>query len=433
MNIAILGYDVEGRASYEYFKAQGHQLTICDQNPDITVPGGVPTVLGDGYLDDLDRFDRLVRTPGLPPDQIVSKNPGVTAKITTLTNEFLRVCPTHTVIGVTGTKGKGTTSTLITRMLEAAGKSVRLGGNIGLPPLTFLPELTPESWVVLELSSFQLVDLQISPHIAVCLMVAPEHLNWHARLDDYHQAKAQLFAHQVPGDIAIYFADNAVSQQVAAYGSGQKIPYYAPPGATVSDDDATISIAGQVICRTDELKLLGRHNWQNVCAAVTAAWQATQDVEALRSVLTTFGGLEHRLQLVRELDGIRYYDDSFGTAPETAIVAMQAFQEPKVLILGGSDKGASYDELAHVVAADDIRSVLLIGDQADRIQSALEAAGFTAFQAGGDSMTEIVAQARASAQPGDVILLSTGCASFGMFKNYKDRGQQFTAAVQALV
>jgi UDP-N-acetylmuramoylalanine--D-glutamate ligase len=430
MKIAILGYDVEGQASYQYFAAQGQELTILDQNPDLLLPAGVPGVLGEHYLDNLDRFDLLVRTPGLPPEQILAKNPGVADKITTLTNEFLRACPTRNIIGVTGTKGKGTTSTLITRMLEATGKSVHLGGNIGLPPLNFLAELTPESCVVLELSSFQLVDLQVSPHIAVCLMVVPEHLNWHAHLDDYHQAKAQLFAHQGTKDIAIYFADNAVSQQVAAHGNGQKIPYYASPGATVSDD--SISIGGQTICRTDELKLLGRHNWQNVCAAVTAVWQITQDINAMRSVVTTFGGLEHRLQLVREIDSVQYYDDSFGTAPETAMVAIQAFSEPKVLILGGSNKGASYDELAQTVATDNVRSVLLIGDQADRIQTALEAADFTAFQAGGNTMTEIVAQARATAEPGDIVLLSTGCASFGMFKNYKDRGQQFTAAVQAL-
>src|SRR6185312_13574192 len=179
MKIAILGYDVEGRASFEYFAAQGdHQLTICDRNPEVEIPAGADSVLGGGYLDDLDRFDLLVRTAGLPPQAILEKNPGVAEKITTQVNEFLKVCPTKNVIGVTGTKGKGTTSTLISHMLEAAGQTVVLGGNIGIPVFALLPKLKADTWVVLELSSFQLIDLKRSPHIGVCLMVVPEHLDW---------------------------------------------------------------------------------------------------------------------------------------------------------------------------------------------------------------------------------------------------------------
>ncbi len=431
MKIAILGYDVEGHASFDYFAAQGHELTICDQNPATEVPEGVPSVLGENYLDNLDRFDLLVRTAGLRPQQILEKNPSVKAKITSLINEFLQVSPSRNIIGVTGTKGKGTTSTLIAMMLEAAGKDVQLGGNIGLPPLTFLPELTPDSWVVLELSSFQLIDLKTSPPIAVCLMVVPEHLNWHPDINEYTEAKSQLFAHQSRGDMAIYFADNETARLIAAAGLGQKIPYYASPGATI--DNGCISISSQVICRTDELKLLGQHNWQNACAAVTAVWQITQDVEALRSVLTSFSGLPHRLEFVRELDGVSYYDDSFGTAPETTIVAIQAFVQPKIVILGGSDKGATYDELARALVSGNVRTALLIGEQAPRVQAALEQAGFRTFAPGGHSMPEIVASARAAAQPGDVVLLSTACASFDMFANYKVRGEQFKQAVQALV
>lgn len=432
MKIAIVGFDLEGRSSYDYFMAQGgHELTICDQNPAADVPAGVTSVLGEHYLDDLDRFDLLVRTPGLPPQKILEKNPGVRDKINTQTNEFLRVSPTRNIIGVTGTKGKGTTSSLITEMLKASGKKVYLGSNIGVPPFSFLAELQPDDWVVLELSSFQLIDLHKSPHIAVCLMVVPEHLNWHAHLDDYHEAKTKLFAYQTPDDIAIYYADNSVSQQVASVGAGHKIPYFAPPGALV--EDGNINIDGLTICRTDELQLRGPHNWQNVCAAVTAAWQVTQDVPALRQVLTTFTSLPHRLEFVRELDGVAYYDDSFGTAPETAIVAIQAFTETTVIILGGSDKGASYDELARVVASGNVRAAVLIGDQAPRIQAALERAGFTNWTAAGNTMTEIVNTARQLAKPGDVVLLSTACASFDMFANYKDRGEQFKQAVQALV
>jgi UDP-N-acetylmuramoylalanine--D-glutamate ligase len=431
MNIAILGYDLEGKASYDYFAAQGHTITICDQNPDVNVPDGVEAVLGDTYLDNLDRFDLLVRTAGLPPQRILNKNPGVAGKITTQINEFMRVCPTRNVIGVTGTKGKGTTSTLIAKMLEAAGKDVQLGGNIGIAPLTFLNKLSKGSWVVLELSSFQLIDLQQSPHIGVCLMVVPEHLDWHSDFNEYFAAKSQLFTRQTTDDIAIFFADNENSQRIAATSPGHKIPYFAEPGAYVEND--LIVISGQTVCSTGDLKLLGKHNWQNACAAVTAVWQATQDIAAMRSVLTSFSGLEHRLEFVRELDGVRYYNDSFGTTPETAVVSLQAFSEPKVIILGGSDKGASYDELAKTVRESNVRKVILIGEQASRIQASLTAAGFHDYVPGGDSMEDIVGTCRGEAQAGDVVLLSTATASFDMFRNYKDRGEQFKRAVQALV
>jgi UDP-N-acetylmuramoylalanine--D-glutamate ligase len=430
MKIAILGFDTEGKASYDYFADQGHEITVCDQNPSVTIPDGVEAVLGDSYLDDLDRFDVLVRTAGMPPRVILEKNPSVGPKITTLINEFFKASPTQNIIGVTGTKGKGTTSSLITKILEAAGLDVHLGGNIGVPPLTFLHDLTAESWVVLELSSFQLIDLQFSPHIGVCLMVVPEHLNWHADMAEYIGAKSRMFAAQTAEDVAIYFSGNETSKQIATAGPGKLLPFYAPPGASVVDGN--IVIDDQVICRTDELKLLGEHNWQNACAAVTAAWQVTQDVSAVRSVLTSFSGLEHRLEFVREFDGVRYYNDSFGTTPETAIVAIQAFEQPKVVILGGSDKGASYDALAQTVAAGSIRKVLLIGDQADRIQAALDQAGFSNYMPGGATMSEIVTNARQEAAPGDVVLLSTGCASFGMFQNYKDRGNQFKSSVLSL-
>jgi len=431
MKIAILGYGLEGKSAYEYFSAQEYELTICDQNATLEVPPGAETVLGEQYLDNLDRFDLLIRSPGLSPAAILERNPNVASKLSSQINEFMKASPTKNIIGITGTKGKGTTSTLIARMLGAGGHQVRLGGNIGVPPLSFIHELTNESWVVLELSSFQLIDLKQSPHIAVCLMVVPEHLNWHGTMQDYTLAKSQLFSHQKTDDYAIYFANNPTSRQIAENGDGQKVPYYTAPGAFV--ENGAFTIANQVICPTSDIKLVGEHNWQNVCAALTAVWQAgMQNVAELRSVLKTFSGLEHRLELVRELNGVRYFDDSFGTTPETAIVALQAFSEPKVIVLGGSDKRASYDELAKAVASSNVRKALLIGDQAGRIQTALEQAGFTNFAPGGDDMKAIVANAQAAAQSGDVVLLSPACASFGMFIDYKDRGNQFKQAVQAL-
>ncbi len=430
MKVAIVGYGTEGELNYEHWRKQGAEITICDQDPDKAVPPDAMTQLGPNYLKNLDRFDVIVRTAGLNPNHILAENPNVKDKITTAINEFLRVCPTKNVIGVTGTKGKGTTSTLITKMLEAAGKHVFLGGNIGIPPFHFMDELTPDSWVVLELSSFQLYDLQRSPHIAVCLMVVPEHLNWHSDMNDYVNAKSQLFAHQTPQDIAIYFAENEISHQIVRSSPGAKITYFAEPGAYV--DGENIVIDNQVICNVHDIRLLGKHNWQNACAAITAVWQVSQDVTAIKSVLTTFTGLEHHLELIREIDGVKYYDDSFGTTPETAIVALAAFKEPKVVILGGSDKGTAFDELAIAVKEGDVRRVILIGDTAPKIEAELNAVGYTNITPGGSTMAEILKKCKAAAKPGDIVLLSPACASFGLFENYKDRGNQFKTEVGKL-
>ncbi len=430
MNVAIVGFEIEGRSALEYWRGKGAAVTVCDQDPSKEVPIGVPTQLGPGYLDNLDRFDIIVRTVGMHPSKILAKNPSVQNKITTNLDEFLRVSPTKNIIGVTGTKGKGTTSMLIYKMLEAAGKHAFIGGNYGIPAFSFLPQLTKDSWVVLELSSFMLYDIKHSPHIALCLMVTSEHLDWHADDEDYFAAKTHLFSHQNPDDIAIYYADNLTSHQIASASPGKKITYYASPGAYVQDDK--IMIDETVLCETNELQLLGPHNWQNACAAATAFWQVEHKPDVIRQVLTTFTGLPHRLEFVRELDGVSYYDDSFGTTPETAKVAVEAFDAPKVVILGGSDKGASYEELAQTIASSNMRAAVVIGVMAGKITDALRHAGFNDIIPGGGTMQEIVNTCRQVAQPGDVVLLSTACASFDMFENYKDRGNQFKSAVTSL-
>lgn len=443
MRVAILGYGSEGRAAYNYWQSPNNQITICDKDESVDLPIGAGHQLGPDYLKNLAGFDLIVHSPGVHPGDITAANsPAILAKVTTGLNEFFRVCSSKNVIGITGTKGKGTTSTLTAKMLEAIGRTVHLGGNIGVAPLDVLRgNIQPDDWVVLELSSFQLIDLRFSPHIAVCLMVVPEHLNWHADMEEYAGAKQQLFAHQTPDDVAIYFAGNEHSQAIAGASPGRKIPYFAPPalhggqatsGALVQDNK--IVIGDQTICRTDELKLLGRHNWQNVCAAITAVWQVDQNIDAIRSVLTTFTGLPHRLELVRELHGVKYYDDSFGTTPETAIVAIKAFTQPEIVILGGRGKGVPFDNLAKTVAArPNIKNVIAIGETGSEIAELLKNSGYQNVVDGGNKIQAIVELAQKLAASGDVVLLSTACTSFDMFDNYKQRGERFSQAVQALV
>jgi UDP-N-acetylmuramoylalanine--D-glutamate ligase len=463
MKIAIIGFVTDGRSTYEYFAGQNqslpddqkHELTICDQNEALTdIPTGAQVVLGGNYLDNLDRFDLIIRTSGMHPRKILEKNPTVAHKISTNINEFLKASPTQNIIGVTGTKGKGTTSTLITKILEAHDKTVRLGGNIGLPPLTFIEELDAHSWVVLELSSYQLVDLQASPRIAVCLMIVPEHLDWHGSLEDYITAKEQLFARQATGDTAIFFHDNATSKRIANAGQGQKIPYFYPPGAEV--EDGNIVIEGNEICKTSELKLLGEHNWQNVCAAVTAVWYAfvtapkkpdsakTPDpeiatnlpnVQLIREVLTSFSGLPFRIEYRGEKRGVEYYNDSFASAPPAPVAAIEAIPRKQVVILGGFDRQLPLDDLVAGICKnqDKLRNTLIVGAASQRLAIALQDAGFTNFiLSSASDMPSIVREATALAQPGDAVVLSPGFPSFDMFKNFEDRGRQFNDTVEQL-
>ena len=431
MNVAIVGYATEGIVSASYWYEPGNTITICDQNTDLNIPEQYQKQLGTDYVKGLGRFDLIVRSAGIHPRILLEHNPTIADKITTNIEEFMRVSPSRNIIGITGTKGKGTTSTLIHKMLQAAGKTSYLGGNIGIAALALLPGVEPEDYVVLEVSSFQLEDFKgPSPHIGVCIMVVPEHLNWHANMEEYIAAKSRLFAYQKADDIAVYFAENDSSEHIVRAGSGKLIPYFATPGAEVKEDG--IWITDTEVCKTSDIKLRGKHNWQNVCAAITAVWPVTQDIVAISSVIRSFSGLEHRIEFVRELDGVQYFDDSFATTPETSIAAIEAFDQPKVIILGGSDKGIPLDPIADEVVKSHVRHVIAIGEMAPVIESQLKAKGFIEITMGLTTMPEIVKHAKEHAQPGDVVLLSTGCASFGLFTDYKDRGDQFKAAVRAL-
>lgn len=433
MKVGIIGYEVEGRAAYSYWQKLGADITICDRDTTKEIPQGVASQLGERYLENLDQFDIIVRSPGIHPSIILNSNPDIGDRLTTIIDEFLRVCPTRHTIGVTGTKGKGTTSTLITKMLEACGKEVFLGGNIGVPPLDFLDKITEQSWVVLELSSYQLVDIHHGTAIGVCLMVVPEHLSWHTDMDDYIMSKARLFENQQYNDLSVYFADNDTSRKIASYSPGLKLPYFRSPGAYVKD--GAVVIDNETVCRLDELKLLGEHNWQNVCAAVTVAWQIVPSITEIRSVLTTFTGLEHRLEFVREVDQIKYYNDSYASTPDAAIAALSAIPGTKVMIVGGFDRGLPLGHLATAMRehTETMRKLIIIGQSGQRLAAELQKIGFSNYTLESSKhMAEIVASARTNALPGDSIVLSPGFASFDMFKNFTDRGLQYKVIVEQL-
>lgn len=455
--VAIVGVGVEGLATAEYFLSHGIPFTLIDEKSydDLCLVGPewerILTKLSDAKVQMIlgenitrlvvEQFDVIVRSPGisLRADFFADFKGAMTSH----TKLFFANCPSK-IIGVTGTKGKGTTSSLIYEMLKKGGFDAYLGGNIGLAPLSFLDTLTTQSVVVLELSSFQLQDLQQSPHIAVMLMVTQEHLdafgnqNFHASIEEYREAKRNIVAWQGADDMAVLNTDYEGTRD-----SAKKTPARlawvsryneVERGCFVRNNEVILRNNNQEekVIDVADILLPGAHNLENVCAATMAAYFAGVGIADIAFVLQTFKGLEHRLELVREVEGVRYYDDSFSTVPETAIAAIQAFTVNEVLILGGSKKGSNFSELGEVIGkAHNIRAIIGIGVEWENIKQAIPNTSATIVE-GLTNMEAIVRTAAELAKPGDVVLLSPACASFDMFKNYKERGNQFKQQVNLL-
>jgi len=430
MKIAIAGYGLEGKSNYAYFAGQG-DITIVDEREIIDdLPEGVPTILGEGAFEKLADFDMVVRTASLAPNKVQTNG-----KIWSATNEFFAKCPAA-IIGVTGSKGKGTTCSLIASILREAGQTVHLVGNIGVPALDVLDKVKPEDIVVYELSSFQLWDLEKSPQVAVVLMIEPDHLDIHTDFDEYITAKSNIRKHQAADDICFYHPTNKFSRQIADVSEYPNAHPYNDPidDVSVYVDNGDFVEDSCVICPVDALQLPGAHNLDNACAAISAAMAGFGAYgDAVERGLRAFHGLDHRLKLIRELEGRKYYDDSIATTPGSAVAAMKAFTQPKVLILGGSSKGAEFGDVAKVAATEDVRCAILIGDEANKIEREFALTSVPTVNLGSDvTMNQIVKAARDQSEQGDIIILSPACASFGMFKSYSDRGDQFVAAVEAL-
>ncbi len=443
--IAVLGLGIEGRDVCEYLLKQGaRNITVFDRKTAVELEQiykqfkGLKSLefkLGQNYLKDgLVDFDIIFRSPAFKlsmPEIVEAKKAGAT--ISSATKLFFDFCPAK-IIGVTGTKGKGTTATLIYQILKKAKKQAFLAGNIGQPMLSILPKLSKESWVILELSSFQLIDMTKSPHLAVVLFISSEHLDYHKDTHEYIQSKANIVIYQTKNDMAILNADNPTSSSFASL-TPAKIYCFSRSrkvnGGYVEADK--IFLFDKEIGGVSKLKLRGAHNWDNVCAAITASRLGGADINSIEKTVFSFSGLEHRLELVRKYKGVFFYNDSFSTTPETAIAAIRAFKEPIILIAGGSEKGSNYTELGKEIAHSSVKCLILIGQMAEQIKQTALRGGYKSkiiYQPG--KMKEIVRKAFAEAKTGEVVLLSPACASFDMFKNYKDRGSQFKKYVRSL-
>jgi len=426
--IAIIGLGIDNYALIKYLlnKKIDCQLVIFEFKTkqeigayqELTKFKNITWRLGQGYTKDLSEFDLIVRSPG----SLVHKDKKVKigqAIITTPVNLFFIFCPTQNIIGVTGTKGKGSTASLVAHILQTAKKKVWLGGNIGIAFLAFIDKIKPTDWVVLELSSFQLEDIITSPHIAVFTNFVKEHLrpadpnnpNHHKTLAEYWRAKLNIAHWQLKSDYLI--VNTNLKKKLKNSQLASKIIYF-----TKSDLPS---------------QLPGAHNQENVAAAVAVAKLAKIKQTDIAKAVASFQGLIYRLQLVRGLRGVRYYNDSFATTPEATITALKSFTEPIILLAGGADKGSDFKQLAKIIKQRVKFVALLAGQATPKLKKALLTISYPKNQiVVFNNLPTAVKVAQEQAKIGEIVLLSTACASFGMFKNYKERGQLFTAMVQKL-
>ena len=444
MKIALIGFGLEAKSAYDYFKSIDQNITfeIYDENSKskIELPNGVK-FFGDFHDFSKIQADLIVRTPAVNPSRLPKS-----AKITSVTNLFFEKCPAP-IIGVTGSKGKGTVSSFIAEILRAAGLKVYLVGNIGLPALNELSKIQKDDAVIYELSSFQLWDAQKSPHIAVLNNLEVDHLDVHDGFEDYAAAKMNIAKNQTENDFFIFNAENPIVlknvENLKNQLKAELQPFQDYNLAHIQENH--FLWGDEVLFETNILKIPGEHNQKNACAAMIATFDFLREkgfeneeiFDFWREGLSKFTGLPHRLKFVREFEGVRFYDDSIATTPGSAIAALNSFEKPKILILGGSNKGADLSGLIEKIAKmpeQELRKVILMGAESEKLSQKLISSGFERFINLGakTNMQEVVKTAFENAKSGDVVILSPAHASFDMFKSYVDRGEQFVENVNLL-
>ena len=444
--VAVIGIGVSNTPLLRRLLAEGIAVTACDRSSreklgplaDELEAAGATLHLGEGYLDGLTQ-DVIFRTPGLRPD--VPQLLAAQRQGSTLTSEmevFFQVCPCH-MIAVTGSDGKTTTTTIIAELLKAAGRTVHVGGNIGQPLLCQADDMEPEDWAVLELSSFQLMTMTHSPHIAVVTNLAPNHLDVHKSMEEYIWAKENIFRHQQPGDIAVFNLDNAITRELSAHAPGRAL-YFSrreePENGVFLRGNAVISRRDgreRQIMTTEDIRLPGVHNVENYMAAIAAVDGLVPD-DVIRTFARAFNGVEHRIELVRTWHGVRFYNDSIASSPSRTIAGLRSFKEKVILIAGGYDKHIPFDVLGPEVV-EHVKLLILCGATADKIRAAVEQA--PGYRPGHPEILDVtpfqraVETARDRAVPGDVVTLSPACAAFDQFKNFMERGKTFKSIVNS--
>lgn len=438
--LAVLGLGVSNRPLVKLLLDYGCTVIGCDKTPREKLDAqvlelerlGCTLQVGEGYLDGL-QADVVFRTPGMHPNNpaLVALREGG-ATVTSEMEVFFEVCPCR-LIAVTGSDGKTTTTTLISEMLKAEGYTVWLGGNIGTPLLPLCRKMQAGDFAVVELSSFQLMDMTHSPQIAVITNLAPNHLDVHKDMQEYIDAKKDIFRFQTAQDLLVLNADNAITAGFTGNGATrffsrrEQVSGAWTAGGVLYRD-------GEPILKTGEILIPGVHNIENYMAAILAVQGLVSD-ETIRHVAQTFGGVEHRIELVRVKDGVRYYNDSIASSPSRTIAGLRSFREPVMLIAGGYDKHIPYDVLGPEICAH-VKKVYLNGATAGQIRTAVENA--PEYAPGKPELVDCenfeaaVRLAAKEAKDGDIVLMSPASAAFDQFKNFMERGAFYKKLVKEL-
>lgn len=443
--VAVIGIGVSNQPLIRLLLERGIAVTACDKKNRETLgivaeqleANGCRLRLGEAYLDGLTE-DVIFRTPGMRPD--LPQLAAAVSRGSVLTSEmevFFEVCPCPK-IAVTGSDGKTTTTTIIAELLKRAGKTVHLGGNIGHPLLAETGTMKPEDVAVLELSSFQLMTMTHSPHIAVVTNLAPNHLDVHKDFQEYIDAKENIFTHQSTKDIAVFNADNPYTLEEASRAVGRARLFSRKKeledGVFLRGDAVIARHNGEErqVMTTADIKLPGVHNIENYMAAIAAVDGLVPD-GIIRDFAREFGGVEHRIELIRTRNGVRWYNDSIASSPSRTIAGLNSFKEKVILIAGGKDKGISYDALGPVIN-DHVKLLILCGATAGVIRRVTEqAANYDGLEiVDVEDYHQAVALAGSRAQEGDVVILSPASTSFDRFANFMERGRVFKDIVNGL-
>lgn len=446
--IAVIGLGVSNIPLIDYLRKYKAQVTVFDKRTidnidksimDKIVEYGMEFSIGNDYLSKLKGFDLIFRSPScLPTTKELATEAERGAIITTEIEMCVKLCPGK-IIGITGSDGKTTTTTLIYEILKEKGYKCFLGGNIGTPLFTKVNEMTPEDIIILEMSSFQLMDMNISPNISVVTNVTPNHLDYHKDLEEYIDAKKNIFKYQSENDILVLNYDNPITQSFAQDAKG-KVIFFSDQvrldNGYIVDEDKIKFCENKLrkhILNIKDTPLIGKHNYQNICAAL-AATKTLVDEETAKKVISKFTGVHHRLELVKETDKrVRWYNDSASSSPTRTISGLNAFNKKVILIAGGYDKNLDYTPIAKPIV-EKVKTLILMGATKNKIYNSvtneLESQNkkldiFEAF-----SLEEAIDIANEISVPGDVVLFSPASASFDMFKNAYDRGDKFRNAVQ---
>lgn len=438
-NITVIGIGVSNIPLIKYLAKYGANVKACDKRTKDDLGEvfyelsklGVTFSLGDDYLKDI-MGDIIFKTPGMRYDVkelLEAKQKG--AYVTSEMEVFFDVCPAR-IIAVTGSDGKTTTTTLINEMMSKQGYKTWIGGNIGNPLLTQTEEMSEDDWVILELSSFQLHTMKKSPHIAVMTNITPNHLDMHKDYKEYIDAKKNIMLHQKEGDILVVNADNEVTSQIGkdAKGTLKEFSRNAPKYVHLEGD--VIIRDTKTVLNINDIKIPGMHNVENYMTAI-AAVDGLVDDNVIVEVAKEFGGVEHRIELVRTLNGVRYYNSSIDSSPNRTINTLRVFPQKVILISGGKDKGIPYDEIGMPIV-EHVKTLILIGATSDKIEDAVKATGRANELeiVRKDTYEDVVKYAHEIAKGGDVVLLSSASTSFDMFKNFAQRGNLFKKLVNEL-